>query len=183
MNVIRLGFVTLVSSALLAALAPSAQAEPDVADPTAAVLDQANGHRARHSAPPLVADARLAQGAQAWADRGVLEHSSFEERDHAGETLYKRMSPDPLRCDERVLRQAVDTWYSEIDHYDYNTPGFSSKTGNFTQLVWKSTERVGVGIAATREENGWHGCMVVGRFDPPGNYVGRFEENVLPPNS
>ncbi|WP_157982441.1 CAP family protein [Nocardiopsis sp. FIRDI 009] len=175
----RVSFAALVSCAVLAALAPPAHAQTAVPDPTSAVLDRVNGYRARHSAPALVADPQLARGAQTWADRGVLEHSASGD----GETLYKQMSPDPLRCDERVLRQAVDTWYREINDYDFQAHSHSARTGNFTQLVWRSTERIGVGIAATSEANGWHGCMVVARFDPPGNHVGRFEENVLPPNS
>ena len=46
-------------------------------------------------------------------------------------------------------------------------------TGHFTQVVWKGSTVLGIGIA----EKG--GCVyMVGRYKPPGNYQGAFAENV-----
>lgn len=39
-------------------------------------------------------------------------------------------------------------WYNEVKDYDYSKPGFSMKTGHFTQVVWKGTKRVGCGRTA-----------------------------------
>jgi len=49
--------------------------------------------------------------------------------------------------------------------------------GHFTQVVWRSTTHVGVGIA-----NGPKGTFVVANFLPVGNIVnpGYFEKNVIP---
>ncbi|MFV2195653.1 CAP family protein [Nocardiopsis sp. LOL_012] len=181
MKISRLSFAALAFCALLAATAQPAHAEPAVPDATAAVLDHINDYRARHSAPPLAADAGLAQGAQEWAERGVLQHSPREVNGGVGENLYIALSSDPGRCDERRLRSAVDMWYHEMLDYDFRTPSPQHTTHNFTQLVWKSSERIGIGIAHVSREDSMQGCMVVARFDPPGNYVGRYEENVLPP--
>jgi hypothetical protein len=52
-------------------------------------------------------------------------------------------------------------------------------TGHFTQLVWKNTERVGAGIAYNSDRTK---VYVVAQYSPPGNYLGQFEENVLPAN-
>ena len=45
-----------------------------------------------------------------------------------------------------LLRDAVRCFYDEIKLYNYDSPGFSMGTGHFTQVVWKETSHVGVGI-------------------------------------
>lgn len=66
-------------------------------------------------------------------------------------------------------------WYDEVQYYDFSKQGFTSKTGHFTQLVWKNSKQVGFGIT---EKNGI--VYVVCRYSPPGNYLGQFEKNVFP---
>ena len=59
-------------------------------------------------------------------------------------------------------------------------------TGHFTQLIWKSSTSIGLGMAA-----GMHGNLnayyCTAQYSPPGNIVGNnnqyFRDNVLPPNS
>ena len=46
-----------------------------------------------------------------------------------------------------VGQEPTDAWYNEVKQYNYNQPGFSMATGHFTQLVWKSSRRLGVGVA------------------------------------
>jgi len=38
-------------------------------------------------------------------------------------------------------------WYQEKYNYDYFKPGFNLYTGHFTQMVWRETEFLGVGVA------------------------------------
>jgi len=76
----------------------------------------------------------------------------------------------------RVLHEtahASDAWYEEIDDpgYDFNNPGYSSGIGHFTQMVWKTTTKLGCGVS---------GSYLTCRYHPQGNFIGRFEENVLP---
>ena len=47
--------------------------------------------------------------------------------------------------------------------------------GHFTQMVWKSTTKIGVGIAYRGSET-----YIVARYRAPGNYVGQYAENVQP---
>nr|XP_037286365.1 Golgi-associated plant pathogenesis-related protein 1-like [Rhipicephalus microplus] len=73
----------------------------------------------------------------------------------------------------------VKSWYDEIKQYNYNNPGFSAATGHFTQLVWKDCRRIGTGVA--RGPKGTY--YVVSVYEPRGNIVGQFAEQVLQPIS
>ncbi len=78
---------------------------------------------------------------------------------------------------------AVDMWYGEVGRYTAygREPDFSSflNWGHFTQLVWKGSRAVGVGCG--RSADGLY-QFVVGNFDPPGNMMGDFANNVFPPS-
>ena len=69
--------------------------------------------------------------------------------------------------------------YKEVCKYDFDNPGWSQSTGHFTQLVWRSTEEVGLGWSS-KEENGLTCYYVAARYSPGGNIddVSRFKENV-----
>ena len=53
-------------------------------------------------------------------------------------------------------------------------------TIHFTQLVWKSTTEIGVGVARVRGQDRW---VIVTHYRPQGNtnMPGDFKTNVLPP--
>lgn len=76
-------------------------------------------------------------------------------------------------------QRAVDMWYEEIKDYSFRSPGFSSGTGHFTQVVW--IDSVEVGVAKASNANGTQ--FVVARYNPPGNVLGHFPENVKPKGS
>jgi hypothetical protein len=76
-----------------------------------------------------------------------------------------------------LIKKSIDAWYNEIANYDFTKPGFSETTGHFTCLVWKSSRAFAIGISidpATTE------AYVVMNTSPPGNYLGQFQQNVLP---
>ena len=75
------------------------------------------------------------------------------------------------------VKAAMESWYKEERDYDYASPAFSSHTRNFSQLIWKECEEVG--MALSRSDDG-EVVVVVARYYPPGNVVGMFQENVLP---
>ena len=70
--------------------------------------------------------------------------------------------------------QNGNLFYDEIKYYNYNAPGFSLATGHFTQVVWKSSKSIGVGVA-----KGLGGTTyVVVNYYPQGNYQGQFSAKV-----
>ncbi|MDH6499518.1 CAP family protein [Streptomyces sp. SAI-149] len=158
---------------------------PPVSHPTTKMARIVNEYRARHGVAPLRVDDELAASAQRWADQGKFKHSGGGGR--YGENLYASGGP----CTEDDIRKAVDLWYAEAEQYgyDYNHPDteaadrteFNKGVGHFTQLVWKGSTKIGVGVAS-HPGNKWQ-CLVVAQFSPPGNYMGSFRENVLPPKS
>ncbi|KAJ8286470.1 hypothetical protein GJAV_G00039590 [Gymnothorax javanicus] len=140
-------------------------------------VDVHNAYRRKHGAPPLTLSRDLCKSAQAWADHllsmKTLQHSNSKN----GENLYYAWSSGHKTPSGK---EAVDSWYSEIKNYSFSKPGFGSNTGHFTQVVWKSSEEVGVGLATDGNT-----VFVVGQYSPAGNITnqGYFESNVLPPGS
>ena len=112
--------------------------------------------------------------AQKWADHiirtGQTDHSSGPY----GENLWWQEGGSFKGSD------VVDSWYNEVKSYNYKRGQYSRRTGHFTQLVWVSSRRLGLGVS---RKNGQ--TVVVANYDPPGNYNDRaaFQENVLRPRN
>lgn len=75
-------------------------------------------------------------------------------------------------------REATQLWYDEVKDYDYGQPGFAMNTGHFTQVVWKGTSKLGLGVSFSQGDGR---VVIVGRYNPPGNVTGDFPNNVPPP--
>lgn len=71
-------------------------------------------------------------------------------------------------------------WYSEIEFYNYTNPDTFDDAGHFTQLVWKNSKEIGIGIAVSKLDGDTY---IVANYYPPGNYPGKYEENVLKPHN
>ena len=135
------------------------------------MLGKHNYYRKQHNAPDLKWNDEISAVAQEWADRLAKENKMYHRQPNKyGENIYWVSGGMPSGED------AVDAWYSEIEFYNFKRPGFSGKTGHFTQLVWASTTEIGCGIA--RSKSG--GVYIVCNYSPPGNYLGQFEKNVGP---
>lgn len=75
----------------------------------------------------------LAANAENWANY-LATNNLFEHAKNIweGENLYLSGSPLPTEpCTE-----ATQLFYREIDNYDFSKPGFSLKTGHFTQVFF-----------------------------------------------
>ncbi|XP_030271976.1 Golgi-associated plant pathogenesis-related protein 1-like isoform X2 [Sparus aurata] len=133
-----------------------------------------NTLRKKHNTPPMVLDDELTASSQKWADHllaiNTLQHSTTDD----GENVFTMSSSETLTL---TGKEAVESWYSEIKDYDWGSPGFSGNTGHFTQVVWKDSTKLGVGMATNGKK-----VFVVGQYRPAGNMAVKeyFEKNVLP---
>ncbi len=128
-----------------------------------------NQLRKLHGAPALQWDDELANMAAKHAARCQFKHSSYRY----GENLATGF-PTPAA--------AIKAWYGESSDYSYRRPRFSSRTGHFTQLVWKSTTKLGCAVAACNGKNGTPGDFLVCEYSPAGNINSPeyFSANVTP---
>lgn len=128
---------------------------------------------APHPALPLLEwSATAAAKAQAWANGCKFEHNP--DLGQFGENIAaspKDHWPTPIG--------AVELWASEWSNYSYatNTCAAGKKCGHYTQLVWRSTLRVGCGRATCTTGSplpsapDWD--VFVCDYEPPGNYTGQ----------
>lgn len=128
-----------------------------------------NGYRQAKGLPPLTWDPQIAAVAQAYAQT-MSRDCRFEHSGGAyGENLYASY-PQGTATGEK----AVHSWMSEEPWYDYATnscsPPPDESCGHYTQVLWRSTARVGCGLAACANGT-WD--FVVCNYDPPGNFIGQ----------
>lgn len=133
-----------------------------------------NAYRSQHGAPPLSLNSELSAEAQSWAEHLLQKNTMMHSDTSDGENIYYSSSSIPIKL---TGREAVDSWYSEVKYYNWKQPGYKSKTGHFTQVVWKDSTELGVGVASSGKT-----VFVVGQYRPAGNMnnVGYFQQNVLP---
>ena len=128
-------------------------------------LSSHNKFRSAGGSPKLVWDESLAASAQAWANNLVgrpglsLSHS----RNGNGENLYGGMGGS-YNCDS-----AVTSWHNEKPRYNggpISRFGVSSY-GHYTQLMWKSTKKLGCAAARSGSK-----VIYVCQYFPAGNRIG-----------
>lgn len=126
------------------------------------ILDAQNQARGQFNLPKLTWNCDLANMAQAWATRGIFEHSdtTFGENIFASTDL--AVTPTTV----------VQKWLTESAFW--NNTSATCQTGkictHFTQIVWRSTKQVGCGI--NRNTPGKWKVLLVCNYDPTGGSYG-----------
>jgi uncharacterized protein YkwD len=124
--------------------------------------------------PALSLDDRLNQQAQKYADylasieSKTLDHSKTP---NMGENLCRYFNSigrplTPVKVMNEFLKQAR--------LYDFNFGDFSKGTCHFTQVVWKASRKLGVGVAKSKSGQWFAVC----NYDPPGNVPTQYRLNV-----
>lgn len=115
-------------------------------------LEVHNRLRANHGAPALVWDETLAAAAKATSDKCAMNHEG-----PYGQNLAAGYS---------TVREAVeDAWY---------TSEKSSQGGHYTQVIWKSSQKLGCALSTCNTQ---FGNMYTCNYYPPGNVQGQYDQN------
>lgn len=137
------------------------------------VLCAHNDYRKRHKANGLKLSNDLNEIAQNWAETMARTGSLSHRPDgKMGENIFAGYKSDGSISGNHVVK----LWFDEIANYDFKNNEFQPKTGHFTQVVWKSSKRLGVGKAIA--SNGF--VYVCANYDPAGNVKTQFDKNVTP---
>ena len=124
---------------------------------------------------PLVWDPALAATAAAWASKcidaapptGLLDHNADRSRGHpyvVGENIFGSSGP-------ATARAAVTSWADEVSLYEYATNTCSGTCGHYTQIVWRTTLKLGCALQTCpglRFAN-----AIVCNYGPAGNVAGQ----------
>jgi hypothetical protein len=163
----------LAAVALLATAAPALQGNRPALGFDQRLLEGHNRERAALGIAPLGWDEALAADAEVWAQKltrvGRLVHSSDSPAnpDPQGENLWAgtRGYYGP--------EQMVGLWAAEKRNFRPGVFPTNSRTGDledighYTQLVWRSTRKVGCAVAHGRDDD-----FLVCRYSEGGNVIG-----------
>jgi len=130
------------------------------------ILKEHNKERQLLNIPDLIWSDELAEYAAEWAlelaeaDAGI----HHRESNGFGENIswFSRAPYD--------FSSGVSLWNEEKKYFRNKAIGNDwAKTGHYTQVIWKNTQRVGCGCALGASKTFFFVC----NYDPPGNYVGQ----------
>ncbi|MBK6285827.1 MAG: SCP-like extracellular [Draconibacterium sp.] len=154
-----------------------AQSVPDITgskvtkEEAQTALDFHNKVRADVGVNALTWSPDLAKFAQEWADHLASQGCDMQHRPRTGEWTQKY--GENIFWGKGADYSALDaskSWYSEIEFYTHGEISSSnwSKTGHYTQMVWKKTSQVGIAVAKCSDG----AIIIVANYDPAGNFMG-----------
>ncbi len=145
-------------------------------------LELHNEARKDVGSPPLVWSEKLEKQALLYAkilarkdEKQNMKHSKTND----GENMtysYSSESRDGIivpTFSSTPLTDASVGWYEEIEYYRYSKikkRRIGPPIGHYTQMVWKSTKKVGIAYAVSKKGS----VYVVARYFPSGNYIGEY---------
>ncbi|MBL8299047.1 MAG: hypothetical protein JNN30_11975 [Rhodanobacteraceae bacterium] len=118
-------------------------------------------------------DTAIATAAQNYANGCVYAHNPVTPY---GENLYAGAVSSGFPTG--VEAAAAADWANEHTSYNYAANSCSGVCGHYTQMVWRSTQRVGCGIRQCSVNSPFpppftNWTLVVCNYDPPGNVSGQ----------
>jgi pathogenesis-related protein 1 len=137
-------------------------------------LDHHNKVRKEVKAEKLTWSNSLSAYAQQWAEQLAKTNNCRLVHSNCVDNSGKSIGENLFWGSDNTMYKPIDasiSWYKEISKYygqPIGGPGFD-KYGQYTQMIWKNTKEVGVGVAYC--SNG--GIIVCANYYPAGNYIGQ----------
>ena len=160
-------------------------------------LNKINELREIHGVKPLERDDNLILKSFFLAKRKLLKipyDNKYEFYDNGKDLGILKLGTDEQLSAENLIQK----WYKEGENYNYKEPK-DFKCVNFAQLIWKNTEKFGIGYFSAdekgendillnqsvtteedNEEEGQYNFYYMALFYPSGNLPGEYKTNVLP---
>uniref|UniRef100_A0A0K0FXI5 CAP domain-containing protein (inferred by orthology to a zebrafish protein) n=1 Tax=Strongyloides venezuelensis TaxID=75913 RepID=A0A0K0FXI5_STRVS len=133
------------------------------------LLREANEYRRAHKAKPLFEHSKMSREAQLLANSIAHYQRIFRDGNKKyGETVamvYYELGP-----------MVVKRWYDEIKYYFFKSYRTFKEARDFSQLVWKKSKNVGIGVAECYHNK----LVVVFKYYPKGNVPILYRYNVKP---
>ncbi|MCA1748931.1 MAG: CAP domain-containing protein [Sphingomonadales bacterium] len=152
--------------------APDPTIAEDQGELRPAMIEVHNAARRAVGVPALTWDAGLARDARIYAEELArderFDHSPSSTREGQGENLWMGTRG------AYTFAEMAGGWVDERRHFrrgrfpDNSTSGDWLDVGHYTQIVWRTTQRVGCGVASNARDD-----YLVCRYAPQGNIVGR----------
>ena len=139
------------------------------------ILDHHNQVRKKVGTSPLLWSINLSAYAQAWANHlAKSKNCTIKHRTISGEDG-NRYGENTFWGSSSQIYKAIDAsflWYKEKKMYRYQKLGNNNwyRTGHYTQMIWRDTKLMGVGVARCRGG----GLIVVANYFPAGNMLGQY---------
>jgi len=140
-----------------------------------------NDLRSKHQVFPLRFDKKLKIAAESLTKRMVLSQTiSIKGYASYGANKFKSTMSKLTDKECKSLADRIFNSFAKSEtSYSYIDPGFTRKTGGFTQIVWKASTRIGCSISFTDLSKLTKWAYGVCYYSPRGNVVGLFDNNVL----
>jgi uncharacterized protein YkwD len=128
-------------------------------------MEHHNLSRAEVGVSKLIWNKEIAKVAQKYADLLASRNCSFvhSKNENYGENLFMGNGKVYTALD------ASKGWYSEKSDFTYLRIN-NSNYSHYTQMIWKNTKEVGVGVAICADGS----YIYVANYFPSGNYLGEF---------
>ena len=127
------------------------------------IIDRHNHYRKMVHVPSLKYSKECADYAQHWAEKLALQNNGLKHSGSSkfGENIYWKSG----KANGVIM---VDKWAEEKKYFNSKSRKHTHKNGHYSQVVWRNTEYVGIGMAIAKDGSEYW----VASYYPAGNYIG-----------